>query len=212
MTTSTKSEWLIPTGLITLSFIPVLAGTFRLIQLGGGAEITQENARFFANPIPAVMHIISATIYCVLGAIQFAPRFRSRKPNWHRIAGIVVVFCGLIAALTGLWMAQFYPRPQFDGTVLYAIRMLVGSAMVLFIYLGMASIWRRDIQSHEAWMMRAFALGLGAGTQALTHLPWFLFPGIRGELTRAILMGAGWAINLALVEWILLREREKVHH
>ena len=56
-------------------------------------------------------------------------------------------------------------------------------------------------------MMRGFALGLGAGTQVLTHLPWFLFPSIHGELARTLFMGAGWAINLAAVEWILLRER-----
>jgi len=41
----------------------------------------------------------------------------------------------------------------------------------------------------------------------LTHLPWFLFPSIHGELARTLFMGAGWAINLAAVEWILLRER-----
>ena len=76
MTSSTKSEWLIPAGLIALSFFPVLAGTFRLIQLGGGAEITPDNARFFATPLPFVLHIISVTIYCVIGAFQFAPGFQ----------------------------------------------------------------------------------------------------------------------------------------
>ncbi len=212
MTSSTKSEWFNPAGLIALSFVPVLAGTFRLIQLGGGADITPDNARFFATPLPVVLHIISVTIYCVLGAFQFAPGFRRRRPDWHRVAGRVVVPCGLVAALTGLWMAQFYPRPQFDGTLLYAIRLLVGSAMVLFIYLGMAAIWRGDILGHHPWMMRGYALGLGAGTQVLTHLPWYLFPSIRGEQTRAALMGAGWASNLALVEWILMRERAKVLH
>ena len=85
------------------------------------------------------------------------------------------------------------------------MRLVVGSAMTLFIVLGLAAIRRRDIARHRAWMMRGYALGLGAGTQALTHLPWFLFPGIQGELTRALLMGAGWAINLAVAEWIIRR-------
>lgn len=44
MTSLTKAEWLIPTGLIALSFIPVVAGSFRLIQFGSGAEITADNA------------------------------------------------------------------------------------------------------------------------------------------------------------------------
>ena len=207
MTSSTRSEWLIPAGLIALSVIPVAAGTVRLVQLGGGAEITPDNARFFAAPLPVVLHIISASLYCIMGAFQFAPGFRRRKPNWHRAAGRILVPCGLIAALSGLWLTHFYPPVDGDGPLLYAIRLLVGSAMFLFICLGLAAILRRDIPRHRAWMMRAYALGLGAGTQALTHLPWFLFPSIRGELTRALCMGAGWAINLAVAERILLRKR-----
>ena len=212
MTFSSRSEWLTPAGLIALSVVPVAAGAFRLVQLGVGTEITPDNARFFAQPLPVVLHIITVTVYCVLGAFQFAPGFRRRKPNWHRAAGRILVPCGLVAALTGLWMAQFYPPgvdppASFDGPFVYAIRLLAGSAMALFLLLGLAAVLRRDIPRHRAWMMRGFALGLGAGTQVLTHLPWFLFPGLQGELARTLSMGAGWAINLAVVEWILLRER-----
>ena len=46
--------------------------------------------------------------------------------------------------------------------------------------------------------MRRYALGMGAGTQVLTHIPWFVFPGLHGELARTLCMGAGWAINLAV--------------
>ncbi len=152
-----------------------------------------------------MLHIISVSFYCVLGAFQFAPGFRRRKPKWHRAVGRILVPCGLVAALSGLWMTQFYPPVDSDGPILYGIRLLVGSAMVLFICLGFAAIRRRDIPAHLAWMTRCYALGLGAGTQALTHLPWFLFPSIQGELTRALLMGAGWAINLAVAEWIIRR-------
>jgi hypothetical protein len=70
MTSSTKSDWIIPAGLIALSFIPIVAGIFRVVQLGAGAEIVPENARFFAAPLPVVLHIVSSVIYCVLGAFQ----------------------------------------------------------------------------------------------------------------------------------------------
>lgn len=212
MTSSAKSDWLIPAGLIALSAVPVLAGAVRLLQLGGGAEITAGNARFFASPLSVVVHLISVTVYCVLGAFQFASGFRRRNPNWHRVAGRVLVPCGIVAALTGLSMTQFYPRgfeppASFDGTFVYALRLLAGSAMALSLCFGSAAVWRRDMPRHRAWMMRGYALGLGAGTQVFTHLPWFLFPSIQGETARAVFMGAGWAINLAVVEWILLRER-----
>jgi len=209
-----KSEWLIPAGLIALSFIPIVAGTFRVVGLGSGVEITADNARFFAAPLPVVMHIISTVIYCVLGAFQFSPSFRRRKPNWHRVAGRILIPCGLVVALSGLWMTQFYPPANyppvnFDGPVLYAIRLLVGSAMALCLCLGFAAIRKRDISHHRAWMMRSYALGLGAGTQVFTHLPMFLFPSIQGELARTLCMGAGWAINLAVAEWLISRERRR---
>ena len=138
-------EWLVPTLLVVLSAVPVAGGAVRLSQLAGAAEITQDNARFFTDPWPVVLHIFSVTLYCVLGAFQFAPGLRRRRPNWYRVAGRVLVPGGLIAALSGLWMTQFYPPVNSDGLAVYAMRLLVGSAMVLFICLGFAAIRRHDI-------------------------------------------------------------------
>ena len=203
MTASTRADWLVPTALITLSIIPIFQGTVRLVGLAGGVEITAENARYFEAPLPAVLHIVGVSIYCVLGAFQFASRFRHRKPGWHRAAGRLLIPCGLTAALSGLWLNQFYPPIEFDGPLLYSIRILVGTAWALFICLGFAAIRRRDFQRHRAWMMRGYALGLGAGTQVLTVMPFILLPISFGELTKDIALGAGWAINLAVAEWII---------
>lgn len=209
LTPAKKTDWLLSSGLIVLCLVPAAAGVFRIVQLGTGAEISPDNARFFAAPLPVVLHIVCSLIYCVLGAFQFNPGFRRRMPNWHRASGRLLIPCGLVAALTGLWMTQFYPSAGFDGPLLYVIRLLVGVAMTLSLCLGLVAIRKRDIASHRAWMMRGYALGLGAGTQVLTHLPWLLLPDIRGELTRTVLMGAGWAINLALAEWLIARERSR---
>jgi uncharacterized membrane protein len=200
--------------LIALSIVPALAGTMRLIQLGGDGSITPENARFFAATLPVAMHILAAVIYSVLGAFQFSPRLRRSNPAWHRAAGRLLVACGLIAAASALWMTQFYPSgvespARVAGPDLYVIRLLAASAMAVSLCLGLAAATRRDIPVHRAWMMRAYALGLGAGTQALTHLPWFLFPSIQGEVARTVLMGAGWAINIAIAEWLIARERSR---
>jgi hypothetical protein len=198
-----RLDWLVPAILLILSLVPAIAGTVRLVELSGGAEITPNNARFFASPLPVVLHIVSVTLYSLLGAFQFAPGFRRRRRAWHRAAGKVLIPSGLLAALSGLWMTQFYPWPAGDGEILYGLRLLFGSAMFIFILLGIAAIWRRDFVQHGDWMMRAYAIGLGAGTQVLTHLPWVLFFGAPDEFLRAVLMGAGWVINLAVVEWII---------
>jgi hypothetical protein len=78
-----------------------------------------------------------------------------------------------------------------------------GSAMVGSIILGFAAIRRRDVTGHRAWMMRAYAIGLGAGTQVLTLMAGSLVVGTPSKLGEALLMGAGWVINLAVAEWAI---------
>jgi hypothetical protein len=87
------------------------------------------------------------------------------------------------------------------------MRLVFGSAMAGSILLGIDAIRRRDFTSHGEWMIRGYAIGLGAGTQVLTHLPWFLLFGTPGEASRALMMGAGWVINVAVAEWIIRRRR-----
>ena len=200
-------DWLIIAGLIMLSLVPAIAGSVRMAQLASGAEVTADNARFFASPLPVILHVIGAIIYSIIGAFQFAPGFRRWRPRWHRTTGWILAPSGLIVALSGLWMAHFYQLPPIDGEILYVLRLIFGTAMALFIILGITSIWRRNFVAHGNWMIRAYAIGLGAGTQVFTHLPWTLLMGMPDEFTRAILMGAGWVINMVIAEWIIFRNR-----
>jgi uncharacterized membrane protein len=200
-----SAAWLV-FGLILLSAIPLTFGALRLNELAKGAEITPDNARFFSAPSPVVIHIISATVYAVLGAFQFVSRLWRRGTGWHRWVGrLLLVPCGLLVGLSGLWMTLFYPRPEGASDLLYAFRLLFGSGMVLSVIFGYAAIRRQDILQHRAWMTRAYAIGLGAGTQVLTGLFGELIFGPPSELGNALLMGAGWVINLAVAEWSIRR-------
>ena len=210
-THSTRANWLVPAALILLALVPAFFGTARLVELARGAEITPANARFIANPFPVALHILVVIPYGLVGAFQFAPEFRRRRRGWHRAAGRVLVAFGLAAALTGLWMTLAYPWPEGDGEILYVIRLVFGSAMAVSIVLAVRAVFRRDFVSHGAWMTRGYAIGLGAGTQVLTHLPWFMLVGKPGESARAFLMGAGWVINLLVAEWVIRRRKPRRH-
>jgi uncharacterized membrane protein len=196
-----------PLGLLALCLAPVAAGAMRLLDLGAGVPAGPDNARFLAAPLPVALHIICAVLFSVLGAFQFSAGPRLRHPRLHRVSGRVMVPCGLAVAFSALWMTQFYPSIPFDGTALYVIRLLAAAAMATCLCLGVTAIRQRHVSRHRAWMMRGYALGLGAGTQVFTHIPWFLFPSIQGELARTLCMSAGWAINLAVAEWLIRRER-----
>jgi hypothetical protein len=207
---SSKRDWLIPAGLILLSLVPAVAGSARLVQVGGG-EVTPETVRFLDQPLPLLIHIPTAIVYSLLGALQFSPAFRRSNRPWHRAAGKLLLVCGSAVALTGLWMAHFYAWPVWDGYAVYVERIIVGWAMLVCIGLGINAIRLRDFKVHGEWMIRAYAIALGAGTQVLTHIPWFILVGEPMlEFPRAVMMGGAWALNILVAEWIIRRGRNAV--
>ncbi|MEP7358248.1 MAG: DUF2306 domain-containing protein, partial [Anaerolineales bacterium] len=105
------------------------------------------------------------------------------------------------------WMTLFFTRPGGSHALLVVLRVLFGSGMVASIVLGFAAIRRGDVRGHRAWMMRAYAIGLGAGTQVFTQLAGSIVFGKPNRLNEALLLGAGWAINLAVAEWAIRRQR-----
>lgn len=204
MSNGSWKQWRVPAGLLALSVVPMIAGASRLNQLASGATVTAANHRFFDQPLPVVLHIIGASVFCVLGAFQFVPSLR--RHSWHRIAGRIALPMGLVAALSGLWMTFFYEWPAGDEFSLAVVRTVVGVGMTASLVLALAAIRRRDIRAHRAWVTRGYALGLGAGTQVLTHLP---FVAVAGHppmgWTRTFLMALAWGINLAVAEWAIRR-------
>jgi uncharacterized membrane protein len=196
-----RPEWLVPAGLILLSGVPVFVGSLRLVELGGGSVRFVDlpnNARFAASPIPIVSHIVSVTAYSVGGALQFAPSLRRRR--WHRWAGRGVAPAGLVAALSGLWMTFRYDLAGHDNHLLGVLRIVAGTSMAAAIALGVNAARRHDFARHRAWMTRAYAIGMGAGTQVFTVGLGGVVADEADPMTRAWLMGAGWLINVLVAE------------
>jgi uncharacterized membrane protein len=204
-----RPPWLVPAGLILLSLIPVIAGAARLTELSGGATVTVRNARFFDSPVPVVVHIVSVTIYSVLGAFQFTPALRRGKRSWHKTAGRILLPAGLLTAFSGLWMTVFYALPPTDGQFLLILRLIFGTSMGVSLVLGGVAIVRRNFTQHGAWMTRAYAIALGAGTQALILIVPELLASPPDVTMRAVLMGAAWMINLAVAEYCIRRRHQK---
>ena len=102
-------------------------------------------------------------------------------------------------------MTLFSARQPGSGDLLYVLRLLFGSAMIGCIVLGFAAIRRKDVRRHRAWMTRAYAIGLGAGTQVLTGMVGAMIAGQPSALSGDLLKGAAWVINLAVAEWVIRR-------
>jgi uncharacterized membrane protein len=203
-----RRDWPVLTGLLLLAAVPSLAGALRVGELAGGAARTADNARFVDMPVPVLVHIFGAVTFAMLGAFQFAPRWRARHRRWHRIAGRIVMASGLAVAASGMWMTVFYALPPGDGALLGVLPIGFGSAMFASIVLSFVAVRRRDFVAHRAWMTRGYAIGMGAGTQVFTVGPWEVIAGHHAsDLPRALMMAAGWIINLAVAEYFLRTRR-----
>jgi len=200
----TRAGWLIPTGLILLSVLPLVGGALRMVDLAVG-EPAPDSARFFASPLPVTLHVISSVTFFILGAFQFSPSLRRSKPVWHRRAGYILIASGLVSALSGAWMAYFYPPLVGTGTAVAIIRIGVAACIAVFICSGFLAIRDRNVAAHRAWMMRAYALAIAAGTQPITLAPLIVFPQLYGELGYTLGLTAGWVLNLVVAEWLIRR-------
>lgn len=200
-----KKELAILASLFVLSFIPVVGGAFRALEIVGGPAVLPGNPRISNDPLPALLHVFGAVPYCILGAFQLLPSIRQHTPEWHQFNGRIVALTGIVSAVSGLWMTHYYTLPiELQGSLLYIVRMVLGIAMTVFIVRGVVAIKNRHIPMHGASMLRAYAIGQGAGTQALIGVAWIvLFKEEATGITRDVMMTMAWIINLAIAEWVI---------
>ncbi|MBA2955664.1 DUF2306 domain-containing protein [Nocardioides sp. MAH-18] len=199
-----RASWPVPLALLALSFIPLTAGTLRLVQLAGGPAVIPADDRFTGFPVALVVHIVGAAVFALAGILQFVPRFRRQHQTWHRRAGRVLAVAGLVVAGSAVWLTVAYSPKPGTGDVLYTFRLVFASAMVGAIVVGVRAARTHQIPAHRAWMIRAYAIGLAAGTQVVTEP---LGAGLlgTGDVRDDLAKGAGWVINLAVAEWAIRR-------
>jgi len=201
---SQRAGWALPAALIALCFVPLVSGTLRLVQLAGGPDIMPADPRWTGWPVALVVHIVSTAVFALLGVFQLVPGIRRRHPRWHRRAGRVIAVAGLSVAGSALWLTLFHDPQPGTGPLLFALRLVVAPAMAGCLVVGVAAARRRDVAAHRAWMIRAYALAVAAGTQVFTQGFGEAVVG-EGELRGDLLKAAGWAVNLAVAEWVIRR-------
>lgn len=209
MSHSTSRYWPTPAALILLSLIPIVAGVLRVTEIASDPAPTAENARYLAAPLAIYLHAGGGAVYLLLGAFQFYPPLRQRWPRWHRVIGRVLVAAGTLAAVAGLWMTQTFPADPGNPDMLYGFRVTFGLGWILCLILGLLAAVRRDIPTHRAWMMRGYAIGLGAGTTVLTFGFWILIGGTDTPAVNALAIFAAWVLNLAVAEALIQRQTRK---
>lgn len=205
MRTISRREWAFLAFILVFSFVPTFAGLLRVLELSGGPAIVPENPRALSAPLPIVLHILSSFVFCIFGAMQFLPTLRRHHPSAHRSAGRVIAVSGALSAATGLWMTVFFSFPEsLQGETLYRVRLVLGIAMLALIVLGVLAARVRNIPTHRAAMIRAYAIGQGASTQAFLGMFWMIIVGteLQGTLRDGVMILA-WVLNLLAAETVI---------
>lgn len=194
--------------LFMLALLPVLIGGLILNAMAFGITDTMTEPadviRRAGYPVAVVGHIIGGSAILVLGFAQFSARLRRSFPKWHRWVGRALVGAGVYFALSGLWM-NASPAAQADSRLYDGAQNVMAVVYLVVLALGIAAIRRQDVGRHRVWMMRAYAIALGAATQTVMLLPVFLLVGPPEGLLLDLVFISGWAINLAVAEMVLRR-------
>ena len=201
--------WWIPLGLVFLGAIPVLAGVLRLTSFARGDTSMDDAERFASHPAALSVHIVSALTFTLVGATQFWPALRHARPAVHRLLGRIAAPAGLVSGLSGLWVMAAYPSSAAAGLPLHVMRATVGVLMVGFVLTALVALARRNYASHGAWMTRAYALGIAAGTQAFVLIPMTFVLHMDTEASFTWGMALGWAVNIGAAEWLLHRRARR---
>jgi len=200
-------EWALFSSLLAYSLVPAFGGLLRVIELGGGPAIVPENPRALGDPGPVVLHVLSSFLFCLVGALQFLPSVRRHYPALHRAAGRLVATAGCVSALTGLWMTHFFPFPdELQGPLLYWVRIALSFGMFGLIVWAVLAIKSRKVLEHGAAMLRAYAIGIGASTQAVFGIGWMVAFGTEmlGPARDGMMVFA-WVFNLLMAELLIAK-------
>jgi uncharacterized membrane protein len=106
------------------------------------------------------VHVFSAVIVLLAGAIQLVPQVRNRFPIFHRWIGRLYILTAFTISIAGLYMmwirGSVGDLPQHLGSTLMAALIMLCAAMALRYALA------RDFKTHRRWALRLYLVVSGS--------------------------------------------------
>ena len=156
-----------------------------------------------AHPVPEALHRVGGALFLLLGAMQFSPRLRARRPALHRLSGRIFIGLSLVAVATAIYMSLVFPYSEGERLP----TLVFGAFMGYAVLRAFVHIRRRQVQAHREWMTRAFTVGLGVSTIRLLGVGASYATGISVKVLIGPAFWAGWIVSLAVAEWWIRENR-----
>jgi uncharacterized membrane protein len=193
----------VPAILLLLSGLTIAVAAVEAIQALTGS-LPPESLRFADTPLSFVSHTVTGVVFGILGPIQFGRVLARKYGRIHRIMGRVFVAAGAFLSISSLSLMWHFP--DGDSALINTARLVFGIALGVTLTLSMLRVRARNIPRHRDWMIRAYAIGMGATIVSIVFIPIFV---ITGEpptgITADIAFIGAWAACVVFAEAVIYR-------
>ena len=191
---------------IVFAFFAIGVGLYPIIYLliqGRFGLLTSKSNELLESSLwfPAFYtHIFLGGVALLTGWSQFSTRFRNRNLSFHRLLGKIYVIVCLLSGMAGLYLSFFATGGLiaswgFGGL---AVSWLVTTSKAFL------SIRNGDIDNHQVWMIRSYALTFAAVTLRI-WLPLAQILQIDFIAAYRVIAWLCWVPNLIIAQWIINR-------
>jgi len=162
--------------------------------------------------LAVALHVASAAIIMLAGAVQLVPGVRNRFPAFHRWNGRIYMLTVVTLTMAGLYMTWI--RGSVGGPVQHLISTLGAVLIWLCAAMALRHALARDFKTHRRWALRFFLVASGSWFFRLMFFLYMLVFGpvaldpttLQGPLLTSISV-AQYLVPLAVLE-IYLRAKD----
>ena len=149
---------------IVLSVISLLvAGAIRLSDMTQDPPPTDAfGVRYIQHPWIALLHMVPGLLFLTLAPLQFVARIRQQRIGVHRWLGRVLATCAMITGVFALVVS--FGFPAFGGISTQAATIFFGAIFLFALAKAIRHIRKKEVSRHREWMIRVFALAMGAAS------------------------------------------------
>lgn len=147
-------------------------------------------------------HIFFGGIALLIGWSQFSTRIRTYNLNTHRMLGKVYVIVSLLSGSAALYLAY-----HATGGIISSLGFgMLGTFWLITTMKAYLFIRNRQINEHQAWMIRSYAL-TWAAVMLRIYLPLSQIAQLDFMEAYRVIAWLCWVPNILVAEWIIMRMR-----
>jgi uncharacterized membrane protein len=156
------------------TFLTILLALVQAVQIPMDA-LPEDSQRLTATPVWHFLHVLGGATFGLLGPIQFGRALVPKYGRLHRILGRVFVTAGAMICVSSLSLLWYFPDAY--SVAISGGRLVFGIGLGVALFLAMHAVYARDFTRHRNWMIRAYAIGIGATAVTMVFFPIYLITG-----------------------------------